>query len=100
VEQALEGHHGPAVVSTDYVRAYGEQIRGLVNRPLTVLGTDGFGRSDTREVLRNFFKVDRYHVVVAALKALADQGDLSPSKVTEAIEKYGLDPDAALSIGR
>ena len=100
VEEALEGHEGPAVVSTDYVRAYGEQLRGLLDRPLTVLGTDGFGRSDTRAVLRDFFKVDRRHIVVAALKALADQGELPPSRVTEAIEEYALDPEAALSLGR
>jgi pyruvate dehydrogenase E1 component len=100
VEEALEEHEGPAVVSTDYVRAYGEQLRGLLDRPLTVLGTDGFGRSDTRAVLRDFFKVDRQHIVVAALKALADQGELPPSRVTEAIEKYALDPEAALSLGR
>jgi pyruvate dehydrogenase E1 component len=99
VDKALEGHEGPAVISTDYVRAYGEQLRGLLDRPLTVLGTDGFGRSDSRAVLRDFFKVDRHHIVVAALKALADQKELPLSTVTAAIEKYGLDPEAAHSIG-
>jgi len=100
VEEALQAHDGPVVIATDYVRAYGEQIRGLIKRPLTVLGTDGFGRSDYREVLRRFFKVDRFHVVVAALKALADQGDLPLSTVTEAIRKYEIDPEAGPSIGR
>jgi pyruvate dehydrogenase E1 component len=100
VEEALEGHEGPAVIATDYVRAYGEQIRRLVGRPLTVLGTDGFGRSDTRKVLRDFFRVDRHHVAVAALKALAEQEELPLSKVAEAIEKYGIDPDAPHSVVR
>ncbi len=94
VEEALEGHEGPVVLATDYVRAYGEQMRRLIGRPLTVLGTDGFGRSDTRAVLRDFFRVDRHHVVVAALKALADLEEMPFSKVAEAIGKYGLDPDA------
>jgi pyruvate dehydrogenase E1 component len=100
VELALQGHAGPVVISTDYVRAYAEQIRGLIHRPLTVLGTDGFGRSDTREVLRDFFKVDRYHVVVAALKSLADQEQLPVSTVTEAMEKYRINPEAPPSICR
>jgi pyruvate dehydrogenase E1 component len=100
VEEMLEGYEGPVVISTDYVRAYPEQIRRLVKRPMTVLGTDGFGRSDFRPVLRDFFKVDRRHVAVAALKALADQGDLPVSTVTEAIEKYQIDPEAGCSVGR
>ena len=100
VEEALQGHDGPVVISTDYVRAYAEQIRRLIDRPLTVLGTDGFGRSDTRAVLRDFFKVDRYHVVVAALKALTDQQVLPVSTVTQAINKYGLDPEVSHSIDR
>jgi pyruvate dehydrogenase E1 component len=100
VQKSLRGHEGPVVVSTDYVRAYPEQIRRLIDRPLTVLGTDGFGRSDFRSVLRNFFKVDRYHVVVAALKALADEEILPVSKVAEAIRKYELDTEAPLSVDR
>jgi pyruvate dehydrogenase E1 component len=93
VEEVLAGHDGPAVISTDYVRGYAEQIRRLIPNPLTILGTDGFGRSDSRAALRNFFRVDRYHIVVAALKALADQGDLPASDVTDAITRYNLDPD-------
>jgi pyruvate dehydrogenase E1 component len=100
VQKSLRGHEGPVVISTDYVRAYPEQIRRLIDRPLTVLGTDGFGRSDFRSVLRNFFKVDRYHVVVAALKALADEEKLAVSKVAEAIRKYQLDTEAPPSVDR
>ncbi len=100
LEEKLERHEGPVIISTDYVRSYPEQIRRLIKRPLTVLGTDGFGRSDFREVLRDFFKVDRRHVAVAALKALADQGDLPNIVATEAIEKYQVDPEAGYSLGR
>jgi pyruvate dehydrogenase E1 component len=91
VEQCLAGTRGPVIASTDYVRAFAEQIRPYVPRRFTVLGTDGFGRSDTREKLRRFFEVDRHHVVVAALKALADEGAIPASTVAEAIAKYGLD---------
>jgi len=100
VEEQLAGHQGPVVISTDYVQAYPEQIRRLIPRPLTVLGTDGFGRSDSREVLRNFFKIDRHHVVVAAVKALADSGELPSGKVAEAVKRYGIDPEAPHAIRR
>ncbi|WP_163337219.1 pyruvate dehydrogenase (acetyl-transferring), homodimeric type [Desulfopila sp. IMCC35008] len=100
VEEVLSGYDGPAVISTDYVQAYSEQLRRLIPNPLTILGTDGFGRSDSREVLRQFFKVDRYHIVIAALKALADQGDLDYSAVREAINRYGIQPDAPHPITR
>ena len=91
VEETLKGHQGPVVISTDYVQAYGEQLRRLIPNPLTVLGTDGFGRSDSREVLRKFFKVDRYHIVVAALRGLMDQGQLESAEVTRAMKQYQLD---------
>ncbi len=91
VTKILEGHEGPAVISTDYLRAYPEQIRRLIPNRLTVLGTDGFGRSDSREQLRRFFEIDRYHIVVNALKGLADEGTLDVSRAAEAAEKYGLD---------
>jgi len=94
VEELLDDRKGPVIISTDNVCAYSEQIRSLIPNPLTILGTDGYGRSDSREVLRRFFKVDRYHIVIAALKALHDQGDLSADKVKAAIKKYGIDPDA------
>jgi pyruvate dehydrogenase E1 component len=92
IESCLKHHSGPAVAATDYVRAYAEQIRAYVNRPYTVLGTDGFGRSDTRTALRAFFEVDRNHIVVAALKELADQEALPVSTVTAAIARLGIDP--------
>ena len=92
VEQCLEGTEGPVIAATDYMRLFSEQIRAFVPRRYVTLGTDGFGRSDTREKLRNFFEVDRRWVTVAALKALADEGTIERSKVAEAIAKYGIDP--------
>jgi pyruvate dehydrogenase E1 component len=92
VETLLAETVGPVIAATDYVRAFAEQIRPYVPRRYVVLGTDGFGRSDTRQRLRRFFEVDRRWVTVAALKALADDGAVPPAKVEEAIRKYGLDP--------
>jgi pyruvate dehydrogenase E1 component len=92
VEACLAPTSGPVVAATDYVRAFAEQIRPYVPRRYVVLGTDGYGRSDTREKLRRFFEVDRHYVTVAALKALADDGALAAAKVGEAIAKYGIDP--------
>jgi pyruvate dehydrogenase E1 component len=91
VESSLAGTQGPVVAATDYVRAYAEQIRPYVPRRYLVLGTDGFGRSDTREKLRSFFEVDRHHVAVAALHALAQDGAVPAAKVAEAITRYGID---------
>ncbi|MFL5368798.1 MAG: pyruvate dehydrogenase (acetyl-transferring), homodimeric type [Myxococcales bacterium] len=91
VERLLGEMEGPVIAATDYVRAFADQIRAYVPRRYMVLGTDGFGRSDTREKLRGFFEVDRFHVAVAALKALADDGTVPAKKVAEAIEKYGVD---------
>jgi pyruvate dehydrogenase E1 component len=82
---------GPVVAATDYVRTFAEQIRPYVPGAYHVLGTDGYGRSDWRRTLRSFFEVDRHHVVVAALKALADDGALEPSVVQDAIDRYELD---------
>ncbi|WP_343587317.1 pyruvate dehydrogenase (acetyl-transferring), homodimeric type [Herbaspirillum sp.] len=94
-EQSLEGTDGPIVVSTDYMRTYAEQVRAFVpkGRSYKVLGTDGYGRSDTRAKLREFFEVDRHYVTVAALKSLADEGKIKPSVVAEAIAKYGINPE-------
>ncbi|QJQ00046.1 pyruvate dehydrogenase (acetyl-transferring), homodimeric type [Herbaspirillum rubrisubalbicans] len=94
-EQSLEGSEGPIVVSTDYMRTYAEQVRAFVpkGRSYKVLGTDGFGRSDTRAKLREFFEVNRYFVTVAALKSLADEGKIKPEVVAQAITKYGIDPN-------
>lgn len=93
VESCLKEHPGPAIAATDYVRAYAEQIRTWVKRPYTALGTDGFGRSDTRRALRAFFEVDRNHIAVAALKALAEQEALPTSIVNGAIAKLGIDAE-------
>jgi len=93
VERCLKDTQGPVIVATDYMRLFAEQIRPLVPRRYVVLGTDGFGRSDTREKLRGFFEVNSHYVTVAALKALADDGTIPVAKVTEAIKKYGIDPD-------
>jgi pyruvate dehydrogenase E1 component len=84
---------GPVVASTDYMRSYADQIRAFVPRRYTVLGTDGFGRSDYRRSLRRFFEVDRHYVTVAALRALADDGAVPAQTVADAIGKYGIDPD-------
>ena len=92
VEQCLEPTRGPVVAATDYVRTFAEQIRPYVPRRYVVLGTDGYGRSDTREKLRRFFEVDRHYVTVAALKALADEGAMPAAKVAEAMKKYAIDP--------
>jgi pyruvate dehydrogenase E1 component len=94
VQQCLERTAGPVIASTDYMRLFADQIRPYIprGRSYTVLGTDGFGRSDTREKLRAFFEVDRRYVTVAALKALADEGVLPAAKVAEAIKRYGIDP--------
>jgi len=84
---------GPVVAATDYMKAFADQIRAFVPRRYAVLGTDGFGRSDYRRNLRRFFEVDRYHVAVAALRALADEGTVPAQTVADAIGKYGIDPD-------
>jgi len=93
LETRLRGRKGPVIISTDYIRAYAEQIREFVWSRFVSLGTDGFGRSDTRENLRTFFEVNRYYVVVAALKALSDDGELDSKVVQQAIKKYGIDPE-------
>ncbi|WP_175912369.1 MULTISPECIES: pyruvate dehydrogenase (acetyl-transferring), homodimeric type [unclassified Burkholderia] len=98
VEQCLSGHDGPVVAATDYMRNYADQIRSSVQaagRRYTVLGTDGFGRSDYRRKLRRFFEVDRWHIAIAALNALAKEGVIKASVVAEAIAKYGIDTEAA-----
>ena len=93
VTQQLGGTKGPVIASTDYVREFADQIRELVPRRYKVLGTDGFGRSDSRKNLRRFFEINRFYVTVAALKALADDGELPAAKVAEAIKKYEIDAE-------
>ena len=92
VEEKLAKAEGPVVAATDYIRMFAEQIRPFVKRSYVTLGTDGFGRSDTREKLRHFFEVDRHWVTLAALKALADEGKIEREKVAAALVKYKLDP--------
>jgi pyruvate dehydrogenase E1 component len=90
VEECLEGRRGPVVASTDYVRSFADQIRTWVPGRYVVLGADGYGRSDTRDALRDFFEIDRRHVTVAALKALADEGTIERDRVGEGMRKYDM----------
>ncbi len=91
----LEGRAGPVIAATDYVRAYSEQVRAYLPRGVhyTALGTDGFGRSDTRTNLRRFFEVDRHYIAHAAIAALAAEGKMNPQDVARAIKRYKIDPD-------
>ncbi len=93
VEECLQGRPGPGVAATDYIRTFAEQIHPFVGRRYVALGTDGYGRSDFRRKLREFFEVDRHFVTVAALRALADEGTIPQSSVQKAIEKYHIDPN-------
>jgi pyruvate dehydrogenase E1 component len=93
LETRLQGRKGPAIMATDYTRAFVSQLREFVPMSFTTLGTDGFGRSDTREKLRTFFEVNRYYIVVAALKALSDQGEVDNKLVQAAIKKYKIDAE-------
>lgn len=93
VETCLKDREGPVIASTDYMKIVADQIREFIPGRYFVLGTDGFGRSDTREKLRQFFEVDRHYVVIAALKALADEGKIPSSQVTKAIRTFAIDPD-------
>lgn len=96
VEQCLANEAGPLVIATDYMKLFADQIRPFVpGRRFVALGTDGFGQSDTRETLREFFEVDRYFIALAALKALADDGVIGRDKVSEAIRRYGINVDKA-----
>lgn len=94
ISECLDDQDGVVVASTDYMRLYAEQLRPWIKLRYVVLGTDGFGRSDTRERLRSFFEVDRYHVVVATLSALADEGTIKYDVVAKAIKQYNIDADA------
>ena len=93
VEQCMEKQQGPVIAATDYMRSFADQIRGFLPKGYKVLGTDGFGRSDTRKHLREFFEVNRFYVALAALKALADEGTIKASEVSRAIALYNIDPD-------
>ena len=94
-ETALAASVGPVVAATDYMKTVPEQIRPfLAGRRYVTLGTDGFGRSDTRPALRSFFGVDRHHIALAALKALADDGQVDPAQAAQAIVRYGINAEA------
>ena len=93
VAWCLGERQGPVVAASDYVKLFADQIRAYVPRRYVTLGTDGYGRSDTRAALRRFFEVDRHFVALCALKALADEGVMPGSSVCDAIERYGVDPE-------
>jgi pyruvate dehydrogenase E1 component len=95
VTQCLDKRAGPVVAASDYIKTFADQIRPFIpaGRSYRVLGTDGYGRSDSRAKLRYFFEVNRHFVALAALKALADNGEGKPKAVAEAIKKYKLDPE-------
>ncbi|MCU7959705.1 MAG: pyruvate dehydrogenase (acetyl-transferring), homodimeric type [gamma proteobacterium symbiont of Bathyaustriella thionipta] len=93
IANCLADTQGPVIAATDYMRNYPDQVRSYIDRRYVVLGTDGYGRSDMRSALREFFEVNRYYVVIAALKALADEGAIKASVVSDAIKKYGVDPE-------
>ncbi len=95
VTQQLEGRDGPVIIATDHLKTYSEQLRAYVPGTYTVLGTEGFGRSDSRAKLRHFFEVNRYFVTIAALKSLADEGKIKADVVAKAIKKFGIDPEKA-----
>ena len=93
VTQCLESTEGPVVAATDYVKLFADQIRAYVPRSYAVLGTDGFGRSDSREALRKHFEVDRYYITITALNELVGEGGISAKTVKAAIKKYGIDSE-------
>ena len=98
LEAQLQGRKGPAIMATDYTSAFANQLREFIPMPFSTLGTEGFGRSDTRDNLRIFFEVNRHYIVVSALKALADEGEIENKIVQQAIKDYGIDaekPDPA-----
>ncbi|BFM20548.1 pyruvate dehydrogenase (acetyl-transferring), homodimeric type [Gilvimarinus japonicus] len=95
ITEVLESQDGPFIIATDYMKNYAEQLRAFIPGDYQVLGTDGFGRSDSRKKLRHFFEVDSHFVVIAALKSLADQGKIKADVVAKAIKQFGIDPDKA-----
>jgi pyruvate dehydrogenase E1 component len=93
VETCVSERRGPAIAASDYIKTFADQIRPFISKRYCVLGTDGFGRSDTREQLRSFFEIDRYYISIAALKALSDEEQIPTSKIEAAIKKYNIDPE-------
>jgi pyruvate dehydrogenase E1 component len=93
VTRQLENSSGPVIAASDYVKLVPDMVARWIGRPFTALGTDGFGRSDTRESLRRFFEVDAEHIVVATLSALVRQGQMEPGVVNRALQEFGIGPD-------
>ncbi|MEE4379702.1 MAG: pyruvate dehydrogenase (acetyl-transferring), homodimeric type, partial [Candidatus Competibacteraceae bacterium] len=93
VESCLKNRAGPVIAATDYMKLYADQLRPFIPQRYVVLGTDGYGRSDTRVNLRRHFEVNRYYIAIAALKALADDGHIPAARVAKAIKQYGIDPE-------
>ncbi|MGB5581188.1 MAG: pyruvate dehydrogenase (acetyl-transferring), homodimeric type, partial [Woeseia sp.] len=93
LEKTLAGRKGPYIAATDYMKIVPDQVQRWIPGSFVTLGTDGYGRSDDRKSLRQFFEVDKHYIAVTALKALADDGALDQKTVTAAIEKYGIDPE-------
>lgn len=100
VTATLEPTQGAIIAATDYIHLYTEQVRSFMPRHYVTLGTDGFGRSDTREALRKFFEVDAANIVITALKALADEGTIAASVVSQAIKKYDINPKLGMPSSR
>ncbi len=96
VSKCLDERRGPVIASTDYIRAFPDQIRQWIPGRYRTLGTDGFGRSDSRRGLRRFFEIDRHYVAIAALKELADLGEIEPQRVQAAIERFEIDPETPM----
>jgi pyruvate dehydrogenase E1 component len=94
VTDLLRDHPGPVIAASDYIKSFSDQIRSWIEAPYVVLGTDGYGRSDTRAALRRFFEVDRAHVALAALEGLAEAGAIERKSLKQAIATLGIDPDA------
>jgi len=95
ITEKLSANKGPKVIATDYMHAHNEMLRAFIPGTYRVLGTDGFGRSDTREQLRRHFEVDSFYIVISALQSLADDGEIDRSLVADAIKKYGIDTEKA-----
>src|SRR5262249_38460485 len=91
-QQLFKDHEGPVIAATDYMRAVPDQIRQWISGRYVTLGTDGYGRSDSRSALRRHFEVDRNYITVAALNALADEGKVDHTTVIAAMQKLGIDP--------
>jgi len=91
IQNVIQDRESPIIASTDYMKSYPEQIACFLTNPFVALGTDGYGRSDSREALRSFFEVDRYHVVIAALKSLVDSKQIDKTVLISAIKKFKID---------